>query len=293
VIAVARSLIALLVAALPEAQRKKAMRKRRLRPIRPSHSAELQYLAGLIPIVEDCRAAGDGIAAGLKPFWPSVHDETAPGADRLLEQAAQQLTNAVSGRADLLARLAARKALQGVDETLAKNLERAVGVDITGYLGADTEIGAALAEAVADNVALIKSIPTEYLEKVGKKVNSYFATGKRWEQLAEEIERIGNVTYNRARAIARDQASKLNSSFNEIRQVSVGIKEYDWSTSNDERVRPTHQAMNGQRCKWSERPSVGGVPLHPGEDYLCRCVAVPVISFDEVSGGGIEEKVAA
>lgn len=301
------SLIATLVGLLPESARRKA-RRRRVRPVTPNHRAELNYLADLLDIVDLCRRAGEDVAAGLAVHWDEIVPAAdgrrraadapppppleAPGLDVLLEQAARRFGN-IEGVADRLASLAARRTLGAVDETLAKNILQAVGVDISSYLGADTEIGAALAQAVEANVALIKSIPTQYLDSIRETVNKAFAAGERFESVAKRIEHVGDVTTSRAKVIARDQTAKITSSFNEIRQVSVGITEYDWSTSNDERVRPSHQAMNGQRCKWSERPSVGGVPLHPGEDYLCRCVAVPVIRLDEQAGGGEQERQAA
>lgn len=290
----AKSLIAMLVAALPPGRKKR--RVRRLKAIRPSHAVELQYLHGLASIVEECKAAGETIANGLRPHWPSVHDETAPGAGPLIERAAQHLTNMVSSRADLLARIVARRALTGVDDALVKAIHRALGVDISGYLGADTEIGAAMKTAVANNVALIKSIPEEYLGKVSAKVQSYFAAGKRWESLAEEIERLGDVTYTRARIIARDQASKLNAAFNEVRQTSVGIEEYDWSGVRDQRERKSHLAMEGTRQRWDSPPLVDGEHVHPGEAVLCRCGAIPRINLNIESSPGAaqaEERQAA
>jgi SPP1 gp7 family putative phage head morphogenesis protein len=162
-----------------------------------------------------------------------------------------------------------------------KSIHRALGVDISGYLGADTEIGAAMKTAVANNVALIKSIPEEYLGKVSAKVQSYFAAGKRWESLAEELERLGDVTYNRARFIARDQASKLNASFNEVRQTQIGITQYVWSTAHDERVRKSHAALDGTTQAWASPPLISGEPLNPGEDYNCRCGAIPKIDLSD------------
>ena len=59
----------------------------------------------------------------------------------------------------------------------------------------------------------------------------------------------------------------------ELRQTSIGVTDYVWSTSGDERVRPEHAARNGKVYKWSEPPAGG----HPGEDIQCRCRAIPVL----------------
>lgn len=75
--------------------------------------------------------------------------------------------------------------------------------------------------------------------------------------------------------IARDQTSKLIGELDRLRQQQIGVDEYDWATSADERVRPTHRSKNGKRFRWDEPPPETG---HPGEDYQCRCVARAVIS---------------
>jgi hypothetical protein len=49
--------------------------------------------------------------------------------------------------------------------------------------------------------------------------------------------------------------------------------------AQDERVREEHAALEGQTFAWSSPPAVG----HPGEDFQCRCVALPVI--DELKEG--------
>jgi SPP1 gp7 family putative phage head morphogenesis protein len=127
-----------------------------------------------------------------------------------------------------------------------------------------------------ENVELIQSIPAQYLERVGEVVEANLAAGRRYTEVTREIQAIGGITERRAKFIARDQVAKMNSDFNRIRQQDVGIKKYQWQTSNDERVRDSHEALNGLTFSWDEPPAVG----HPGEDYLCRCVAAPLLDVD-------------
>lgn len=213
-----------------------------------------------------------------------AHDERAPGLPTLLQQAALRF-GGLEQQAESMARLAARRVLADVDEKLAENLLRAVGVDITSYLSPTEEIGAAMQESVAANVALIKSIPAEYLDRVKVAVEKSWSTGQRWEQLADEIKRIGKITEDRARVIARDQTSKQNAAFNEVRQTSVGIEQYDWSGALDKRERPSHRAMEGSRQRWDAPPLVDGEHVHPGEAILCRCAARPRVDFSAFAPG--------
>ena len=48
---------------------------------------------------------------------------------------------------------------------------------------------------------------------------------------------------------------------------------YVWRTQRDERVRQSHWVNDGRIFSWSNPPDTG----HPGEDYNCRCEAVPYI----------------
>jgi Phage Mu protein F like protein len=47
--------------------------------------------------------------------------------------------------------------------------------------------------------------------------------------------------------------------------------QYVWRTSQDEKVRSAHRANDGHLFNWSDPPETG----HPGEDYNCRCEAIP------------------
>lgn len=304
----ANSLISMLVRAAPLAIRRKAHRARRARPVRPNHRVELNYLADLLVVVEHCRRAGADVAAGLRVHWdevvptrdslpgrdappPPPLDAPVPSLDVLLEQAARRFGN-IEAVADRLAKLAAQRALGAVDQDLAASILRAVGVDIAGHLPRDKEIGRAVHAATQANIDLIKSIPSQYLEGVRSTVEKAFAAGERFESVAKRIVHVGDVTVSRAKVIARDQASKMNAAFNEVRQTYVGITKYTWSTSNDERVRASHRALNGTTQEWAKPPLYGS--LHPGEDILCRCLAVPVIDLaDHTDGGETEERQAA
>jgi SPP1 gp7 family putative phage head morphogenesis protein len=309
VIAVARGLLFTLLSIHPRSVRIQAARARRVRPVLPSRATELRYRFALNQVVEQCRRAGEDIASGMRAHWPfpaaadalPVADAPPPppgaplpahGLSTLLDQAARRLSG-LEHQAETMARLAAARVRADVDEKLAENLVRSVGVDITSYLVPDEEIGAAMRAAIADNVALIKSIPAEYLDKVKAAVEHSWVTGQRFESLALRIKEIGDITERRAAFIARDQTSKMNAAFNEVRQTSVGIQEYDWSTSRDERVRPSHQVMNGTRQRWSAPPLVDGEHVHPGEAIRCRCAAIPRINFSELAPEGETQREAA
>jgi len=131
------------------------------------------------------------------------------------------------------------------------------------------------------------------LDRVRAAVEKAFEEGVRWESMARDLRGIGDITDRRARIIARDQTSKLVSSFNEARQTQLGIHEYIWSGALDARERDSHRRMEGQRCRWDAPPSVDGEAVHPGHAILCRCVAQPVISIVALTAAPEAQAVAA
>lgn len=66
-------------------------------------------------------------------------------------------------------------------------------------------------------------------------------------------------------------------------QQDAGVQEYIWSDSGDSRVRSGHHRLNGKKFRWDDPPVVDertGRRCHPGEDFQCRCVAIPVFDID-------------
>ena len=112
------------------------------------------------------------------------------------------------------------------------------------------------------------------LSDVERVVRNAHAGGLRVEVLAKDlVERFG-VSESRAALIARDQTLKLNGQLNRSKQQAAGISQYRWSTSRDERVRETHQALEGSTHSWDVPPPGTG---HPGDDYQCRCTARAIV----------------
>jgi SPP1 gp7 family putative phage head morphogenesis protein len=137
--------------------------------------------------------------------------------------------------------------------------------------------------ALRANVDLITSIPQQHFERLRKAIDDSFTAGQRWEDLATSVKEIGGITDRRARLIARDQTGKMSAAFNQERQTSLGITEYIWQDVGDGRVRPSHAAMNGRRCRWDSPPLVDGENVHPRESINCRCISAPILDLADRS----------
>lgn len=129
------------------------------------------------------------------------------------------------------------------------------------------------------NVAKIKSLGTEAVGRVAKKLREAKDKGWHRDRLRKEIQAVADVSRSKADLLARDQVLKLNGQITEERQTRAGIEEYVWSTSSDERVRPMHDDLDGTTQSWDDPPVTNdaGDTNHPGGDYQCRCVAIPIL----------------
>jgi SPP1 gp7 family putative phage head morphogenesis protein len=259
-------------------------RQRKLRPVRPSHANELWYKAELLRIVRLLRKSAERhllpVLKTLTSASDAIGDATPPAIESQFNSMKMEFTG-IEGVAQRLAREAVVKNLATVDERLKAAIKAAVKVDVTSIFANDPALRTAMSKAVKDNVALITSIPPQYFEKLEKAVSENFVQGVRYEHLQSEVERIADVTESRAKLIARDQTSKMNSAFNKERQTSIGIEKYQWQTMEDERVRESHAEMDGQECRWDSPPEVDGENVNPGEAIECRCLGSPLFDLDE------------
>lgn len=275
-----------IVRAMPHGAGLRKRRGRLLKPIKPSHKVELWYKTQLLAIVAQLRrVAREELLPELKrlePLYAKAADGLARDAQvprRSLETTFSRMAQRFGGigqTAQRLSDLAVERNADAVDERLKAAIKASLSIDISPVLNQSRPILDAMKAATKANIELITSIPDQYFDKLGEAVSKNMEAGMRFEDLAKEVERIGDVTESRAKLIARDQTSKMNGAFNEARQTSLGIDRYVWQTSGDERVREEHQANDGQVFSWNDPPATG----HPGEDINCRCVAVPYFDLD-------------
>lgn len=229
-----------------------------------------------------------------RPTLTDAPDATPISITARLAAVMQRLANA--SVTEIAARLAAglvSRANQQNKEQTQRTYFQAFGIDLTGLLG-DGAIKSEMDKALRDNVDLITSIHTDFIHDIGEAVFSNVKDGGRHENLIDLIRERGNVTKSRARLIARDQTSKLNADLTEARSTAMGLDIYEWSGTGDERERDSHSVLNGKLCKysdptvysddggktWKKRASIGAFIGKPGEDYQCRCLSLPYVSWD-------------
>ena len=151
----------------------------------------------------------------------------------------------------------------------------ALGVDIRLFL-TDATVQAHMTQALATNVELIKTIPPRLHESLRNRIAAEFADAPFDQQRLQRLlqREFGSSGYN-LRRLTRDITQKANADLNQLRQQQVGVTHYIWRTSEDERVRPTHEENNGKEFAWASPPLATG---HPGFDVQCRCSSEAVIT---------------
>jgi len=161
----------------------------------------------------------------------------------------------------------------------------AIGIDLGAVIQAEG-IGKTIDAAVLRNVGLVRGLSQDVAKRLSAKLLDALTRGLNNREIEKIITAEFGMARRRAKLIARDQAASFNGDLNRIRQTAMGVTEYVWSTSLDERVRgnpegkypnarPSHWDREGKTLKWSSPPSDG----HPGQPINCRCTARAVIEF--------------
>ena len=195
---------------------------------------------------------------------------------------------------------AAKEAVQRVVDTeVARHTQKfretvraALSIDLGDIIAVD-DLVEEIGMISQRNAGLITNLGEDIIKRVSHTVSESVLKGKPAKELRRLLTEQFGFVQRRAKLIARDQTAKLTGDLNRLRQAQAGVKEYEWGTARDERVRGNHRAMEGKRCQWRNasvfradsgkfeaRSSIGGVELHPGEDIQCRCVAYAVIRLD-------------
>ena len=151
----------------------------------------------------------------------------------------------------------------------------AIGVNIRPVLS-ETPVAFFMTKRIGDSVDLIKTIPPRFHADLKTKMEAALRS-QPFDQrlLAKVVSATGQSSGYNLRRIVRDQTSKAINGLSEIRQRQAGVSKYQWLTSQDQRVRPTHVANNGMTFDWGAPPAATG---HPGDDVNCRCVPIAVVT---------------
>lgn len=251
---------------------------------------EQRFQARLDRLVEEMtRATQREVERYFKNQWTAdgaaMDASFTSGVSRLLRRLSERFTGLFTERAGGLAEALSK----GVSDATARQLGASLK-DVSGGVTLKTDVvSGAVAEVmkagVKENVSLIKSIPTEYFQKIEGDVMRSIATGQGMADLVPAILKHGASTLKRAELIARDQTSKATTAINRARMQGLGIKKFEWLHSGGgKEPRELHLRLHGQIFDLNDPPVIDdrtGQRGLPGDLINCRCRMVPVITFGE------------
>lgn len=207
---------------------------------------------------------------------------------------ARILTNKLQSRFDQLFNQSAKEDAQSMvdqaNDASAADVARSLK-ELSGGLSLETDIitnqmHEFMSAMVANNVSLIKSIPSEYFRDVQQAILSSIADGKGLADLVPFFEKQEGQQQRRAENIATDQTHKAYNGLNKGRMQQNGIKKFEWVHSGGGlHPRLLHlDQLNGKVFSFDKLPIIEegtGERGIPGQAINCRCTMVPVIEFDD------------
>lgn len=277
------------------------LRRRPAKPplVRYPTAARTAYHKALVGYVDRAQAAARAILAKALPLIVAEADRERgrhDGAAERFDGVVDFVTQVFSDMTSVLGAVvpegeAERQATETAGQVSGFNRTE-VGNQLGAVLGVDPirsepYLGPIRDTFVQQNVDLVESLTTEQIPQLKQIVLAGARAGRRVEEIEAEIEARFEVSRSRAALIARDQVGKLSGELTEVRHKSVGIESYTWDTSQDERVRPDHAALQGTTQRYDDPPITNkrtGARNNPGQDYSCRCNALPIIPDELLSG---------
>ena len=253
-----------------------------LRGVQPSAAVRAEYERRLLAMIEAMQASVlRDVTAAYRRKPPEMAADESPAA--ALRAAIRRLTRRWLKRFDegapKLAAWFAQAASKRSDTALRKILKDA-GFSVEFKMtAAQNDV---MQAAVAENVALIKSIPQHLLGQVEGLVMRSVQVGRDLGSLTKDLKKQFGVTQRRAELISRDQNNKATAVLTRTRQVEAGLTQAIWCHSAGGKTpRPSHVKAGKERAVYDlDRgwwdPDEKRFIL-PGELINCRCFARPVV----------------
>ena len=151
--------------------------------------------------------------------------------------------------------------------------------------------GQAVNRLIAENAKYIRSVPVDAAKTLASEVMKAQQAGARAGTVDKMLRvRFPELLLSRTKLIARTETAKASTALTQARCEELDLDWYEWLTSDDVRVRPSHKNMNGILVPWSEAPDPEAINdeksnlghYHAGGCPNCRCSSAPIMTLDDV-----------
>lgn len=222
-----------------------------------------KYIVPQLTTRQDTHYTEDGILDNIKKMFHSLKNK-----------ASKIFTTTRSERT-------AKSFVNNVNRFNRNNIEQQMKVVGVTLVATEPWLKDFLQTKITDNVGYIETIQDDYFERIEDVVGEGVKNGTSIKQMREQLMEQVDISKNKAQFIAVDQAGSILGQMTAQRHQNLGIEKFEWYDSADERVRDSHRKLSGKVFSYDDPPEVNGRKVLPGEDYRCRCVALPVFDDEE------------
>jgi len=179
--------------------------------------------------------------------------------------------------------------LKGVDKASTDTLKTSLK-ELSGGITLKTDkmpaaLKQAVASAIKENVALIRSLPEKYHTQIeGSVMRSLQPGGRGLADVREFLDKYEGITDRRRDLIAMNQVRRVTSAIQVERAKSAGVKEFVWRHSRGgAHPREIHERLDGEVFTLDNLPVIDkdGTRGLPGFLPRCRCFMVPQLSWGD------------
>ena len=255
-----------------------------LRAVRPGAGLQIAYQRRLEKMLDQIHASIVWwLAAEFKKHPPAMAQDASPFDFmlKLVGKLRNRWMKAIDDTAPRLAEYFATAIHRRSDAVLKKILKEQGFTINFQRTKAMNDVWAA---SVHENVSLIKSIAGTYLGQVEQTISRAYAQGYDLKRATDELQDRYKVSRKRAKFIARDQASKMNSQMTRVRAQENGLTHAIWKHSfSGKEPRRTHVEMDGEPFElavgmYDPDPKVQR-HIQCGELINCRCIARYLVPY--------------
>lgn len=252
------------------------------RPVHANRGIEISYKRELESLIADMHASVQyWLTAAYRADPPRMakvvdvaQDAAAPPSakvKRVLDDLAKRWIKKFDESAPRISEIYMRSQFKATDNSFKQALKDA---GWTVKFTVTPAIRDALNATMQENIALIRSIPTQYLQQVQGVVMRSYTAGRDLKGMVDGIKAIYPKVADRAETIARDQSNKANATVNRTRSLQLGITEGIWMHSGAGKVpRPSHVKAGKDKLKFkiAKGAWIDGAYILPGQLINCRC----------------------
>lgn len=248
--------------------KKKTIRPKTLKSIKPNMALEKDYTKRLLKLTTDINKsfAYWSLATANKNLNKNISKQLQINFNKLMKQWEPKVNEIAKSEAERLSKQSAKYVnINLVKQNQAFALKRT-----------PKDVSQALNAIYERNYNLIKTIPQDIKERFQSVFLNNVNTFDR-EAIEKQIKVISGISDRRAKVIARDQTQKAVTQYHAAREQNLGFEYYVWETSADEKVstgKGGHRQLQGRIYRYDEDTAIvdsyGNVG-HPSQRTNCRC----------------------